>query len=172
MWEMDHKKGWEPKDWCFQILMLEKNLESPLNCKEIKLILPEGKQPWIFIRRTDAEAEALILWPPDRKSQLIGKDPDSGKEWGQEEKRVTEDEMAGWHHWLSGHEFEQLPGDSERKRSLVRGSPWGCKESDTTEQWDSNSGSLVTVLNYRLWRQTAHGSWGCSFRLWDCGQVA
>ena len=95
------------KNWCFQIVVLEKTLKSPLDCKEIKPVNPKGNQPWIFIRRTDAEAEAPILWPPDVKSQLTGKDPDAGKDWKQEEKGTTEDEMAGRHHWLDGRQFEQ-----------------------------------------------------------------
>jgi len=103
MWELDHKQGWVPKNWCFWIVALEKILESPLDCKEIQPVHPEGNQPWIFIGETDAEAP--ILWPPDAKSQLIGKDPDSGKDWRQEEKGTTEDEMVGWHHQLDGHEF-------------------------------------------------------------------
>ena len=113
IWELDHKEGWAPSNWCFQTVVLEKIPKSPLDCKEIKLVNPKGHQPWILTGRTDAEAEALILWSPDTKSQLTGKDPDAGKDWGQEEKRVTEDEMVGWHYWLSGHEFEQTPGDSK-----------------------------------------------------------
>ena len=105
MWELDHKKSWVQKNWCFWTVVLEKTLESLLDCKEIKSVNPKGNQPWIFIGRTDAEAEALIPWPPDVKSWLTGKDPDAGKDWGQEEKGTTEDEMAGWHHWLDGHEF-------------------------------------------------------------------
>ena len=104
MWELDHKESWAPKNWCFWIV-LEKTLESFLDSKEIKPVNPKGNQPWIFIGRTDAEAEAPILWPPDVKSQLTGKDPDSGEDWRQEEKEVTEDEMVGWHHWFNGHEF-------------------------------------------------------------------
>ena len=100
------------KNWCFQTVVLEKTLGSPLHCKEIKQINPKGNQPWVFIERPDAEAEVPILWPPDTKSQLIGKDPGVGKDWRQEEKGITEDEMVGWHHWFNGHEFEQTPGDS------------------------------------------------------------
>ena len=111
MWELDHKEGWVPKNWCFLIVVLEKTLESPLDCKEIKPVNPKGNQPWIFIGRTDAEAP--ILWSPDSKNQLIGKDPDAGKDWRQKEKGAAEDEMVGWHHRLSGHEFEQTLGDSE-----------------------------------------------------------
>ena len=113
MWELDHKEGWVPKNWCFRTVVLEKTLESPLDCKEIQPVNPKGNQPCIFIGRTDAEAEALILWPSDSKSWLIGKDPDAGKDWRQEEKGTTEDEMVGWHHRLNGHEFEQAPGDGE-----------------------------------------------------------
>ena len=113
MWELDHKEGWVLKNWRFQIVVLEKTLERPLDCKEIKLVNPKRSQPWIFIGRTDAETDAPILWPPDAKSQLIGKDPDAGKDWGQEEKGVTEDEMVRWHHWLNGQEFAQTLVDSE-----------------------------------------------------------
>ena len=112
--------------------MLQKTLEIPLDSKEIKPVNPKGNQPWIFIGWTDAEAEAPILWPPDVKSRLIGKDPDAGKDWRQEEKGATEDEMVGWHHQLN--EFAKSPGDSEGQGSLVCYSPWGHKESDTTEQ--------------------------------------
>ena len=107
MWELDYKKSWAPKNWCFWTVVLEKTLKSPLDCKEIQQVHPKRNQSWIFIGRTDieAEAEAPILWPPDVKSWLIGKDPDAGKYWGQEEKGKSEDEMVGWHHWLSEHEF-------------------------------------------------------------------
>ena len=114
------------KLWCWR------RLQSPLDCKEIKPVNPKGNQSWIFIGRTDAAAEAPILCTPDVKSQLIGKDPDAGKNWGQEQKGVTEDEMVGWHHGLNGHEFEQMPGNSEGQESLACCSPWGCKESDMT----------------------------------------
>ena len=114
MWELKkpHKEGWAPKNCCFQAVVLEKTLKNPMDCKEIKPVNPKGNQLQMFIGRTDAEAEALILWPPDVKKWLIRKDPDSGKDWEQEEKGATEDEMVGWHHWLNGHEFEQTPGDS------------------------------------------------------------
>ena len=105
MWEWDHKEGWAPKNRCFQTVVLEKTLESPLNCKEIKPVSPKGNQLWMFIGRTGAEAETPILWPSHVKSWLIGKDSDAGKDWGQEEKGTTGDEMAGWHHRLDGHEF-------------------------------------------------------------------
>ena len=108
MRELDHKEGWVPKNWCFQTVVLEKIFKSPLDSKEIKLVNPEGNQSWIFIGRTDAEAEVPILWPPDMKNQLIGKDPGAGKDWRQEEKGMAENEMIGWHHGLNGHEFEQI----------------------------------------------------------------
>ena len=133
MWELDHKEGWAQKNWCFWTVVLDKTLVSPLDCKEIKPVNPKGNQPWIFVRRTDAEAETPILWPPDAKSQFIGKDPDAGKDWRQEEKGTAEDEMVWWHHWLDGHEFEQAPGVGDGQGSLVRCSPWGHKESDMTE---------------------------------------
>ena len=124
MWELDHKESWVLKNWCFGTVVLEKTLESPLDSKEIKPVNPKGNQSWIFIGKTDAEAEIPILWPPDTKSQLIEKDPDAGKDWGQEKKRATEDKMVGWHHRLSGHEFERTLGDGEW---LVCCSPGGCK---------------------------------------------
>ena len=104
MWELDHKESWAPKNWCFWTVVLEKILESPIDCKKIQLVHPKGNQPWIFIGRTDAEA--LILWPLDVKNWLIWKDPDPGIDWRWEEKGATEDEMVGWHHQLDGHEFE------------------------------------------------------------------
>ena len=105
MWELDHKDSWGPKNWCFWTMVFEKTLESPLDCKEIKQVNPKGNQSWIFIGRTDAKAETPIVWPPDAKNWLIWKDPDAGKDWGREEKGMTEDEMVGWHHWLDGHGF-------------------------------------------------------------------
>ena len=112
MWELDHKEGWVPKKWCLWTVVLEKTVENPLDCKELKLVNHKGNQPWIFIRRTDAETEAPILWPLDVKSWLIGKDPDAGKDWRQNEKRATEEEMVRWYCQLKAHESEQTPGDS------------------------------------------------------------
>ena len=106
MWELDYKESWAPKNWCFWTVVLGKTLESPLDCKEIQPVHPKGDQSWVFIGRTDPEAEVPILWPPDAKSWLIGKDPDAGRDWGQEKKETTEDEMVGWHHLLNRHEFE------------------------------------------------------------------
>ena len=132
IWELDHKEGWVPKNGRFQVVVLEKALESPsLESKEIQPVNPKGNQPWIFIGRTEAEAEAPILWPPNAKSRLIGKDPGTGKNW-QEEKGASENEMIGWNHQLNGHEFEQSLGDSEGKGSLACYSPWCHKESDMT----------------------------------------
>ena len=119
MWELDHKECWEPKNWCFWTVVLEKTLESSLDCKEIQSVNSKGNQPWILIGRADDEAEAPVLWPPDVKSQLIGKNLDAGKDWGQEEEGATEDEMTGWHHQLNGREFEQTMGDSEGQGSLA-----------------------------------------------------
>ena len=131
MWELDHEEGLASKHWYFRTAVLEKTLESPLDCKEIKPVNPKGNQSWIFIGKTDAEAEAPILWPPDVKSRLIGKDPDAGKDW-KREKRAAEDMTVGWHHWLNGHEFKQTPRGSEGQRSLACWNLWGCKESDMT----------------------------------------
>ena len=131
MWELDHKKGWVLKNWCFQTVVLEKTPQCPLDSKEYKPVNLKRNIPWIFIGRTDAEAKAPILWPPDVKSQLLRKDPDFGKGWGQK-RRATEDEMVWCHHRLNGHEFEQTPVDSKGQGSLVYCSPWGCKELDTT----------------------------------------
>ena len=139
MWELGNKKGWALKNWCLKTVVLQKTLESPLDSKEIKPINSTGNQFWIFIGRTDTKAEAPMLWPPDAKSRLIGKDPDAGKNWRQEEKRMTQDEMVGWHHWLNREECEQIPGDSEGQGILVCCSPWGCKELDMTEQVNNSS---------------------------------
>ena len=110
MWELDHEESWVPKNWCFWTVVLEKTLESPLDCKEIKPVHPKGNQSWIVFERTGAEAETPILWPPDAKNWLTGKDPDAGKDWRQEEKGMTEDEMVRWRHQLNGYEFEQALG--------------------------------------------------------------
>ena len=139
MWMLDHKEGWVLKNWCFWTVVLEKTHESPPDRKELKLVNSKGNQPWIFIGRTDTKAEAPLLWPPDAKSQLIRKDPDAGKDGGQEEKGVPEDEKVGWHHWLNGHEFEQALGDSKGQGSLACCSPWGREESDTTERLNNSS---------------------------------
>ena len=133
MWELEYKESWVLKNSCFCTLVLEKTLENPLNSKEMKLINPTGNQSWIVSRKTDAEAETPKLWPPDAKNRLFGKDPDAGKDWRQEKKGMTEDEMVGCHHQLDGHGFEQTPGAGNEQGILVCCSPWGCKELDMTE---------------------------------------
>ena len=129
MWELDYKESWGPKYWCFWTVVLEKTLESPLDW-----VHPKGNQSWVFIGRTDAEDEAPMLWLPGAKSWLIWKDPDSGKNWEQEEKGMAEGEMVEWHHRLDGFESEQVPWADDRQGSLEHCNPWGLKESDTTEQ--------------------------------------
>ena len=113
MWELDCEESWVAKNWCVWTVVLEKTLECPLDCKEIQPVQPKGDQSWVFIGSTDAEAETPILWPLDVKNWLIGKDSDAGRDWGQEEKGTTEDEMAGWHHGLNGRESEWTPGDGD-----------------------------------------------------------
>ena len=134
MWELDYKESWAPKNWCFWTLVLEETLESPLDCKEIQPVRPKGDQSWVFIGRTHVEAETPILWPPDVKSWLIGKDPDAGKHWGQEEKGMIEDEMVGWHHWLNGHEFWWTSGVGDGQGGLACCGSRGRKDLDMTEQ--------------------------------------
>ena len=146
MWELDCEEGWVPKNWCFQIVVLEKTLDSPLDSKKIKPVNPKGNQPWIFIERTDAEAP--ILWSPDVKSQLIGKDPDVGKDWRQEEKGVTKDEMVEWHHRLNGHEFEQTPGDREGQGSLVSMGFPRVKHDLATKQQQQNITCNFHVVHF------------------------
>ena len=133
MWELDYKESWALKNWCFWTVVLEKTLESPLDCKEIQPVQPKGDQSWVFIGRTDAEAKTPILWPPPAKSWLIGKDPYLGRDWGQE-KGTTEDEMAGWYHRLDGHEFGWNLGAGDGQGDMAFCDSWGHKESDTTEQ--------------------------------------
>ena len=131
---LDCEESWVLKNWCFWTVVLEKTLESPLDCKEIEPVHPKKDQPWVFIGRTDAKAETPILWPPHVKSWLIGKDSDTGRDWGQEKKGMTEDEMAGWHHWLDGREFEWALGVGDGQGGLACCASWGRKESDTTER--------------------------------------
>ena len=134
MWELHCEESWAPKNWCFWTVVLEKILESPLDCKKIQSVHSERDQSWVFFERTDTEVETPILWPPHAKSWLIGKDSDAGRDWGQEEKWTTEDEMAGWHHWLDGSEFEWTLGVGDGHGGLACCSSWGRKESDTTER--------------------------------------
>ena len=151
MWELDYKESWELKNQCFWTVMSEKTLESPLDCKEIQPAHPKEDQSWVSIGRTDVEAETPILWPPDAKSWLIWKDPDAGKDWRQEKKGTTEDEMVGWHHLFNGHEFEQTLGVGDGQGGLVCCSTWGLKETDMTEQlnWtelNHNSKRCLSIL--------------------------
>ena len=133
MWELDYKESWAPKNWCFWSVVLEKTCESPLDCKEIQPVRPKGDQSWVFLGRTDVETGSPMLWPPHVKSWLIWKDPDAGKDWGQEEKGMTEDEMVGWHQWLNGHGFGWIPGVGDGQGGLACCSSWGRKELDKTE---------------------------------------
>ena len=142
---LDYKESWAPKSWCFWTVVLEKTLESPLDCKEIKPAHPKGNQSWIFIGRTDAEAETPVLWPPDANSWHIGKDPDAGQDWRQEEKGMTEDEMAGWHHRLDGHEFEQALGVGDGQGGLAC-----CMQSVGSQSQTRLSGWIELVMNYNL----------------------
>ena len=156
MWELDCEESWAPKNWCFWTVVLEKTLESPLECKEIQPVHSKGDQSWVFLGRTDAKAETPILWPPDVKSWLIGKDSDAGRDWGQEEKGMTEGEMAGWHHWLDGCKFECTPGIGDGQGGLACCNSWGCKESDMTEwlNWTEPSEfhllHLLPLLMFKL----------------------
>ena len=158
MWELDCEESWALKNWCFWTVVLEKTLESPLDCKEIQPVHSKGDQPWVFFGRYDAEAETPVLWPPHAKSWLIGKDPDAGRDWGQKEKGMTEDEMAGWHHRLNGREFEWTLGVGDGQGGLACCDSWGYKESDTTERlnWTelssqkSSSAFLVSPLQIIL----------------------
>ena len=157
MWELVCEEGWAPKDWCFWTVVLEKTLESPLDCKEIQPVHSKRDQSWVFFGRNDAKAETPGLWPPHAKSWLIGKDPDAGRDWGQEEKGMTEDGMAGWHHLLHGHEFEWTSGVGDGQGGLAWWDSWGGKESDRTEclNW--------TALNWTIERTTisevCRGQW-------------
>ena len=134
MWELDCEEGWVLKYWCFWTVVLEKTLESPLDCKEIQPVHPKGNQSWIIIGRTDVEAETPILWPVEAKSWLILKDPNAGKDWGQEEKGTTEDEMAGWHHQLDVHGFGWTLGVGDGQGGLACWGSWGRKQSGTIER--------------------------------------
>ena len=152
-----------PKNWCLWTVVFEKTLETPLDCKEIQPVNPKGNQSWIFIGRADAEAEALILWSLDVKNWLIGENSDAGRDWGQEEKGTTEDEIAGWHHWLDGHEFEWTPGVGDRQRGLACCDSWARKESNTTERLNWTESPQLELPF------TLTAKWVCFCRLfWKC----
>ena len=150
--ELDYKQSWALKNWCFWTVVLEKTLESPLDCKEIQPVNRKGNQSWIFIGRTDAEAEAPILLPPDVKNWLLGEDPDAGKDWRQGENGMIEDEMVGWHHRLDGHECEQALRVGDGQGSLECYSPWARKESDIPEwlNWTETYLHVLTFLFHTL----------------------
>ena len=156
MWELDCEESWVPKNWWFWTVVLEKTLESPLDCKEIQPVHSEGDQPWVFIGRTDAEAETPILRPPHAKSWLIGKDPDAGKDWGQKEK--DEDEMVEWHHQLNCHEFEWTPRVGDGQEGLACCDSWGRRESDTTEglNWTEQYLTVVLICIYLMTNDAEH----------------
>ena len=160
--ELDYKENWALKNWCFWTVVLDKTFESPLDCKEIQPVHPKGDQSWVFIGRTDVEAETPILWPPDVKSWLIWKDPDAGIDWGQEENGTTEHEMVGWHHRLNGHGFGWTPGVGDGQGGLMCCGSWGHKESDTTERlnWTelSHQGS-PRILEWAAYPSSRGSSW-------------
>ena len=146
MWQLDHKESWALKNWCFWTVVLEKTLESPLDCK-IKPVNPKGNQSWIFIGRINAEADTPILWPPDAKNWLIRKHSDAGKDWRQEGEGTTEDEMVGWSHQLNGHKCVQAPGVGDGQGILMWWSPWGCKQSDMIEQLNWTDSMETNSMN-------------------------
>ena len=154
MWELDHKENWALKNWWFWTVVLEKTLESPLDCKEIQSVHPKGNKSWIFIGRDDAKAETPILWPPDEKNWLLGKGSVAEKDWRQEAKGRTEDEMVGWHHRLNGYEFEQAPGVSDGQGSLACWSPWSCQELATTERvnWTEKVIIICFPQSFPFWK--------------------
>ena len=161
MWELNYKESWALKNWCFRTVVLEKTLESSLDCKEIQPVHSKGDQSWIFIGRTDAKAETPVLWPPDAKNGLIGKEPDAGKDWRQEEKGTTEDETVAWYHQFNWHEFEQALGVGDGQGSLVCCSPWGLKESDMTERLNWTEHNTCWWIGY-----SRREKW-CQWGLWD-----
>ena len=165
MWESDHKEIWALKNWCLGIVVLEKTLESPVECKEIKPVNPKGNQSWIFIGRTDAEAEAPVFWSSYVNSWLIGKVPDAGKDWGKKEKRASEDEMAGWHHQCNEHELGQTLGDDDGQGDLECWSPRGHKKSDMTG-WLKNNINRWARLDYLWAEQRGSGSAEAGYYVW------
>ena len=148
MWELDCEEGWAPKGWCFWTVVLEKTLESPLDCKEIQPVHSEGDQPWNFFGRNDAKAETPVPWPSHEKSWLIGKDSDARRDWGQEEKETTENEIAGWHRWLDGRESQWTLGVGDGQGGLACWDSWGCKESDTTERLIWSNLIWSTIISF------------------------
>ena len=160
--ELDHKEDWAPKNWCFWTVVLERTPEGFLDCKIIRPVNLKENQSWIFIEWANAEAEAPVLWPPDAMNWLIGKDPDAGKDWRQEEKGMTEDEMVAWHHWLNRHEFEQAPGDGEGQENLACCSLWGWIETNRTEWLNKSSNKHEEVEFWQMTWMTVYLSWSSS----------
>ena len=148
MWQLNHKEGWVLKNWCLQIVGLQNTLESHLDWKNIKPVNPKGNQHWVLIRRT--KEEVPMVWPPAMKNWFIGKDPEARKDWGQKEKWATEDEMAGWHYWLNGYEFEQTTRDGERQGSLACCSPWDWKEPDMFTGWLTTPSPPVSTSPFSM----------------------
>ena len=169
MWELDYKESWAPRNWCFWTVGLEKTLESSLDSTEIQPVYPKGDQSWVFIGRTDVEAETPILWPPDVKSWLIWNDPDAGKDWGREEKGMTEDEMVGWHHQLDGYEFGWIPGVGDGQGGLACCGSWGRKESDTTERlnWTELN---VHLLSFKEKKMPVQKPWNYRLHLYSTAE--
>ena len=171
MWELDCEEGWAPKNWCFWTVVLEKTLQSPLDCKDIQPVHPKGDQSWVFLGKTDAEAETPILWPPDVKIWLIGKGPDAGKYLGKEEKGTTEDEMVGWHYRLDGHGFGWTPGVGDGQGGLVCCSSWRRNESDMTEwpSWTDLMHIYTEAENYMIYQlffQRRSKQWPATQVIW------
>ena len=167
MWDLDYKESWVPKNWCFWTVVLETTFASPLDCTKIKPVHPRGNQSWIFIGRTDAEAEKPVIWPPDVKNWLTGEDPDAGKDWRQEEKGVTEDEMVVWHHWLDGHEFEQAVGVGDGPREARGAAVHGVAKSRTWltnwNEWMIQGHRYLLFSGFShhqlMWLQIECGTW-------------
>ena len=168
MWELNCEESWAPKNWCFWTVVLEKTLESPLDCKEIQPFHSKGDRSWVFTGSTDANAGTPVFWPPHAKSWLIGKDSDAGRDWGQEEKEITEDEMAGWHHWLDGHEFKWTLGVGDGQGGLVCCSSWGHQELDMTERLNWNE---LNAFEYSLFISPTFGGTTEFNSCWLCDLI-
>ena len=168
MWELDSEESWALKNWCFWTVVLEKTLESPLDCKEVHPVHSKGDQSWVFIGRTNAKAGTPVLWPPHAKSWLIGKGSDAGRDWGQEEKGMIEDEMVGWHHWLDGHKFGWSPGVGGGQGGLVCCNSWGHKELDTTERlnWTKLKSMIKLTVNRSMSSSLGILYFGCLWKIY------
>ena len=173
MWELDCEESWVPKNWCFWTVELEKTPESPLDCKEIQPVHPKGDQSWVFIGRTDAEGEPPILWPPHVKSWLIGKDPDAGRDWGQVEKGMTEDEMPGWHHQFDAQEFGWTLGVGDGQEGLACCDSWGLqrvrRDWATKLNWTEYAQSLKKMIQMNLFTKHWLREWTYGFQWGSVG---